>query len=66
MRCPWPVLRAARAMRDASRVELIADDPIARRDVPDMAAARGWTCVMSDIIGATQYILTKSCADDLD
>jgi tRNA 2-thiouridine synthesizing protein A len=59
MRCPWPVLRAARAMRDASHVELIADDPIALRDVPDMANARGWICTMSDEAEATRFTLKK-------
>ncbi|HWT43829.1 MAG TPA: sulfurtransferase TusA family protein, partial [Sphingopyxis sp.] len=33
MRCPWPALRLARAMRDASDVLLIADDPQAGREV---------------------------------
>ncbi|MET0360558.1 MAG: sulfurtransferase TusA family protein [Sphingobium sp.] len=48
MRCPWPVLRAARAMRDADHIMLISDDPIARRDVPEMALARGWRYEMAN------------------
>ncbi|MCE7797928.1 sulfurtransferase TusA family protein [Sphingobium sufflavum] len=58
MRCPWPVLRAARAMRGGAPVLLISDDPIARRDVPDMAHARGWQCTLSDDADATQFLLT--------
>jgi tRNA 2-thiouridine synthesizing protein A len=29
MKCPWPALRAARAMREADAVLIEADDPIA-------------------------------------
>jgi len=43
MRCPWPALRLARAMRDAEAVLLIADDPNAAREVAALAAEQGWT-----------------------
>lgn len=42
MRCPWPALRLARAMRDAAEVVLIADDPQAGREVAALAAEYGW------------------------
>lgn len=42
MRCPWPVLRLARAMRDADDVLLLADDPQAGREVAALAAEHGW------------------------
>lgn len=42
MRCPWPALRLARAMRDASDVLLIADDPQAGREVTALANEHGW------------------------
>ncbi|MBB6427613.1 sulfurtransferase TusA family protein [Sphingopyxis sp. JAI128] len=42
MRCPWPALRLARAMRDATEVVLIADDPQAGREVAALAAEHGW------------------------
>jgi tRNA 2-thiouridine synthesizing protein A len=42
MRCPWPALRLARAMRDASDVLLIADDPHASREVAALAGEHGW------------------------
>ena len=45
MRCPWPALRLARAMRSAARVRLIADDPQAAREIAALAAERGWTLV---------------------
>jgi len=42
MRCPWPALRLARAMRDAADVVLIADDPQAGREVAALAGEHGW------------------------
>jgi tRNA 2-thiouridine synthesizing protein A len=42
MRCPWPALRLARAMRAAQDVVLIADDPNAAREVAALAAEQGW------------------------
>lgn len=42
MRCPWPALRLARAMRDAPHVLLIADDPQAGREVAALATEHGW------------------------
>lgn len=42
MRCPWPALRLARAMRDAADVLLIADDPQAGREVAALADEHGW------------------------
>jgi tRNA 2-thiouridine synthesizing protein A len=44
MRCPWPALRLARAVRDAGpgKFVLLADDPAAARDVPALCAERGW------------------------
>lgn len=42
MRCPWPALRLARAMRDAADVLLIADDPQAGREAAALAGEHGW------------------------
>jgi tRNA 2-thiouridine synthesizing protein A len=44
-RCPWPVLRLARAAREAgpaATLRLIADDPRAIPDALALAAERGW------------------------
>jgi len=43
MRCPWPALRAARAMRDHGAVRVIADDPIASRELESLAQECGWS-----------------------
>lgn len=43
MRCPWPALRLARAMRDTDTAILLADDPQAGREAAALAAEQGWT-----------------------
>lgn len=43
MKCPWPALRAARAMRDAPAIVIEADDPIAPGELAALAQAQGWT-----------------------
>lgn len=43
MRCPWPALRAAKAMRDHAAIMVIADDPIAPRELEALAQERGWS-----------------------
>ncbi|ATE63421.1 sulfurtransferase TusA family protein [Rhizorhabdus dicambivorans] len=47
MRCPWPVLRLARAMRElgGGPVLILADDPIAPGEIAALAAAQGWDVV---------------------
>ena len=42
MRCPWPALRLARAMREVADVLLIADDPQAGREAAALAGEHGW------------------------
>ena len=40
MRCPWPAVRLARALRDgARRVEVLADDPQAPTELAAVAEA---------------------------
>lgn len=43
LRCPWPALRLAKAMRDAGAVTILTDDPAAPREIAALAAAQGWT-----------------------
>ena len=44
LRCPWPVLRLARAARGGpGRYRLLADDPAVPGDLAAMAEERGWT-----------------------
>ena len=54
-RCPVPTLRLRRALADApsgARVRLLADDPMARIDVPHFAAEVGATLLSRDDLAA--------------
>ena len=48
MRCPWPVLRLARAMRTAEQVTIWADDPAAASEIAALATTQGWTICADD------------------
>lgn len=45
MRCPWPAIRLARALRQnpGETVEIAADDPAAERELGQLAATAGAT-----------------------
>ncbi len=43
MKCPWPALRAARAMREADAILIEADDPIAPSELAALAQQQGWS-----------------------
>lgn len=49
LKCPWPALRLARAVRQSGggggTFELIAEDPAAARDIPRLAEENGWGIV---------------------
>jgi tRNA 2-thiouridine synthesizing protein A len=42
MKCPWPALRAARAMRLADLVTVEADDPNAAPELEALTRQHGW------------------------
>jgi tRNA 2-thiouridine synthesizing protein A len=42
MRCPWPALRLAKAMRSADQAVLLSDDPSAEAETAALAATNGW------------------------
>lgn len=49
LRCPWPVLRLARALREGARsVDLLSDDPAAAGEVAAFAAERGFVVRAAD------------------
>ncbi|KKC25250.1 sulfurtransferase TusA family protein [Sphingomonas sp. SRS2] len=49
MRCPWPALRLARAMREGGGpVLILADDPIAPGEIAALAKAQGWSVTPAD------------------
>jgi tRNA 2-thiouridine synthesizing protein A len=49
MRCPWPALRLARALREgADTVEVLADDPRAPEELAAVAAGVGAHFIAAD------------------
>ena len=56
LRCPWPALRLARALRSGARpVEIVADDPAAEREIRALAMARGARVETFEIDGSTAF-----------
>lgn len=45
MRCPWPALRLAKAMRGADEAMILADDPRAADELAALARTQGWSLV---------------------
>jgi tRNA 2-thiouridine synthesizing protein A len=59
LKCPWPVLRAARAMREHGEILLFADDPVARTDIPALATTHGWRLTMRQGPDHDEYRLSR-------
>ena len=62
-RCPVPTLRLRRALEAAgpgAKVRLLADDPLARIDVPHFAAQSGAEVLeLSEIDGALSFLVLR-------
>jgi tRNA 2-thiouridine synthesizing protein A len=62
-RCPVPTLRLRRALEEApagARVRLLADDPMARIDVPHFAGQLGLDLLEQDEAeGALSFLVVK-------
>lgn len=54
------MLRAARAMRSNEAFVLLADDPVARIDVPALAQANGWSVALVEADGHSRFALNKA------
>jgi tRNA 2-thiouridine synthesizing protein A len=64
-RCPVPTLRLRRALEAApagGQVRLIADDPLARIDVPHFATSAGATVISitDETAGAISFLVSKA------
>jgi len=61
MRCPWPALRLARAMRESEVMVIVADDPAAPREIAALAEERGWSASrVETAIGAGWRVARKA------
>ncbi len=59
MRCPWPAVRLARALRDgAERVEVLADDPAAPDELAAIAAQAAATIQRIDKNLGPEFLVT--------
>ena len=59
MRCPWPAMRLARALRDgATRVEVIADDPEAPTELAAVAASANATIEIVLDVSISVFVVT--------
>ncbi|MEG8058205.1 sulfurtransferase TusA family protein [Sphingomonas faeni] len=59
MRCPWPAVRLARALRDgATRVEVIADDPQAPTELAAVAASANATIEIVLDVSISVFVVT--------
>lgn len=63
-RCPVPTLRLRRALEDAppgAPVRLLADDPLARIDVPHFAAGNGFVVLESaETDGVLSFLVARA------
>jgi tRNA 2-thiouridine synthesizing protein A len=48
LRCPWPAIRLARAMRETADVVIVADDAAAPREIAALCTERGWNCAPAE------------------
>ncbi len=48
LRCPWPALRVARAMRTATLLQVTGDDALARSEIAALARQHGWNAHFAD------------------
>lgn len=62
-RCPVPTLRLRRALEPlaaGARVRLLADDPMAKIDVPHFAAQQGFVVIEAkEEAGALSFVVAK-------
>lgn len=66
-RCPVPTLRLRRALEAAqagARIRLLADDPLARIDVPHLVAGLGLTLLEQAQSGESLSFLVEKSAGD--
>ena len=57
MRCPWPALRLARAMREGHQaVELVADDPRAGSEIVALCDEHGWAL---ETLGPSRFRVSR-------
>ena len=64
LKCPLPVLRTEKALAGMEPIdlEILADDPVARVDIPLLAQKRGLDCTVETLDGGFRFRLTTKPA----
>ncbi len=58
LRCPWPAIRLARALREgATDVEILADDPAAPGELAAVAAHAGASLTQAERDGVAFFVV---------
>jgi len=66
LKCPLPVLKAEKALDQLApggTLRVIADDPIARIDIPLMCRKAGHECTVEEITDALSFTITKKVSN---
>lgn len=64
MRCPWPALRAARALRDSDSLDILADDPVAPRELAALAGELGMAFTVLDAAAGRFRLARRTTSTD--
>lgn len=59
LKCPWPALRLARFMRGAEAAVIVADDPVAPREIAALADENGWFLKSLDTEIGAGWLVSK-------
>lgn len=69
MRCPWPALRVARAVRMGgfgTLIHVAADDPAAPGELAKLAEANGWTIAAAETAAGPGFAIAIAPSDRQD
>lgn len=66
LKCPLPVLKAEKRLAElppGATFVILANDPVARIDVPLFCLQQGHACASASEDGAMRFTITKASAD---
>lgn len=66
LKCPLPVLKAEKRLAElppGATLVILANDPVARIDIPLFCLQQGHACATASEDGAMRFTITKASAD---
>lgn len=63
LKCPMPVLKLEKQLENTpggATLIVLADDPVARIDIPFLCKKNGHTCIIENDGAAMRFIITKN------